>query len=105
MQSEPPLFSTLAGDPLLGELVELYVQEMPDRVAQLERLAAAQQWEELARAAHQLKGSAGGYGFGVLAGPAEQLELAVRNGADTPSILEAVAHLVQLCRRIRSTTH
>jgi HPt (histidine-containing phosphotransfer) domain-containing protein len=104
MQSEPSLFSTLSGDPHLGELVELYVQEMPERIALLERLAAAQHWEELAHAAHQLKGSAGGYGFGILAGPAERLEQAALKGADTSSILQALAHLVQLCRRIGPAT-
>ncbi len=28
-----PIFSAYGGDPVLGEMVELYVAEMPDRIA------------------------------------------------------------------------
>ena len=35
MSEITPIFSTLADDPDLSELVELYVEEMPDRVSQI----------------------------------------------------------------------
>lgn len=103
MHSESAVVSTLAGDPFLSELVELYVQEMPERIAHLEALADARQWDELARAAHQLKGSAGGYGFGTLTAPADRLEQLIRSGGPEPAILEALHALVQLCRRVRAS--
>ncbi len=101
MHGESHVVSTLAEDPLLRDLVKLYVQEMPERIARLEALAAAQDWDELARAAHQLKGSAGGYGFGILRAPADRLEQVIRSGGEQAAILQALDELVQLCRRVR----
>ena len=98
------MVSTLAGDPILGELVELYVKEMPQRVARLKSLAQARHWQELARVAHQLKGSAGGYGFGVLSDVADRLERVIRTGEAEPAIIEALGDLVDLCERTRAGT-
>lgn len=102
MHGESQVVSTLRGDPLLADLVKLYVQEMPERIARLESLAVARQWEELAQAAHQLKGSAGGYGFGMLSAPADRLERVIRSGGEEPAILQALRELVQLCRCVRA---
>ena len=51
-----PLYSTLGGDPDLGDLVTLFVEEMSDRVANILDLLNRHEWEELRRAAHQIKG-------------------------------------------------
>lgn len=102
MPGESEVVSTLAGDPLLSDLIKLYVQEMPERIARLESLAAARHWEALAQAAHQLKGSAGGYGFGMLSAPAGKLERVIRSGGDEAAILRALREVVELCRRVRA---
>ena len=61
-----PLYSQFAEDPDLAELVDVFVEEMPRRVATLlDRLEQAD-WDSLGRAAHQLKGAAGSYGFGEI---------------------------------------
>ncbi len=46
-----PLYSTLGGDPDLGDLVTLFVEEMPDRVANILDLLDRSEWEELRRGA------------------------------------------------------
>jgi HPt (histidine-containing phosphotransfer) domain-containing protein len=57
-----PLVSELASDPDFAELLAAFVSEMPKRISTLETALTASDLETLARLAHQLKGSAGGYG-------------------------------------------
>jgi HPt (histidine-containing phosphotransfer) domain-containing protein len=57
-------YSTLGTDPDLHELVEEYVNEMPDRMAALGAAFKSGDLELLRRNAHQMKGAAGSYGFG-----------------------------------------
>ena len=64
--SQGYVYSRLAGDPDLGEIVDLFVEEMPERVATLLDQLQAQDWEGLRRTAHQLKGAAGSYGFDMI---------------------------------------
>ncbi|HEV3021685.1 MAG TPA: Hpt domain-containing protein, partial [Pirellulales bacterium] len=59
----PLLRSSLADDPDLGEIVKLYVDEMPQRIEGLLARFAAADWDGLATGAHQLKGTAGSHGF------------------------------------------
>ena len=96
------VYSHLATDPNLGELVELFVQEMPDRINALETHARSHDWLQLTRTAHQLKGSAGSYGFGEITPCAARLEVAARDGGQEEEILSTLDELLHLCRRIRS---
>ena len=75
---QAPIFSTLANDRVLGELVKMYVAEMPDRMAALENAYSGGDRELLRRTAHQMKGAAGSYGFHGLTQSAAALESAVR---------------------------
>ena len=58
--------SSLAADPDLCDLVDRFIQEMPDRINALESQARSRDWQQLSRTAHQLKGAAGSYGFAAL---------------------------------------
>jgi histidine phosphotransfer protein HptB len=98
------IYSSLAADPDLRELVDTFVQEMPDRMSALQTQADTRNWEQLARTAHQLKGSAGSYGFHEITPCAARLEGAVRDGRQEGHILAAVNELLDLCRRARSGT-
>lgn len=46
------LHSSLAADPYLGELVDLFVAEMPNRINALETQAKSGAWEKVHRTAH-----------------------------------------------------
>lgn len=98
------LHSSLADDPVLSEIIEAFVHEMPTRIHALETLAHHAEWEKLARTAHQLKGAAGGYGFHALTPSAARLEQAARCGQQEEKILSALEELVNLCRRVRTGT-
>ena len=95
------VYSRLAGDPDLGEIVDLFVAEMPERVATLLDQLQAQDWESLRRTAHQLKGAAGSYGFDAISPCAGKVESAIRDGEPEQRIRTTVEELVDLCNRTR----
>ncbi|MDZ4778802.1 MAG: Hpt domain-containing protein [Planctomycetia bacterium] len=102
-QDEPPLsYSTLADDSDLAEIVEMFVHEMPDRVSNLLRRFESRDLPELERAAHQLKGAAGSYGFHQLTPAAARLEATLKQRRPEEEILAALDGLVTLCRGVRS---
>ena len=100
--AEEPIHSSLADDADLGELVELFVAEMPERLERL--LVQAQQgdWLEVARLAHQLKGAAGSYGFEPVSPAAARVEAAVMGHCPEGQIRAALDELIEMCRRMRS---
>jgi HPt (histidine-containing phosphotransfer) domain-containing protein len=96
------IYSSLASDPDFGELVEMFVDEMPDRVQALVDQAQGANWDELTRLAHQLKGSAGSYGFHEITPFARQLEAAAKERSEEAAILRSLDELVAMCRRVRA---
>jgi CheY-like chemotaxis protein/HPt (histidine-containing phosphotransfer) domain-containing protein len=98
------VYSHLAADPDLRELVDLFVREMPDRINALEAQAKNRDWNELTRTARQIKGAAGSYGFGEITPYAARLEAAAQEALPEEQILAALNELLSLCRRVRSGT-
>ena len=108
------LYSTLGSDPDLGEIVEMYVDEMyvdemyvdemPDRIAALIDSFESRDMEKLRTTAHQIKGSAGGYGFAQLTPFAAKLENSIREHKLENETREALEELTILCRRVRAGT-
>lgn len=103
--SEPdPIYSSLADDPVLAELVEMFVQEMPSRIADLETHAESGDWQQLGRAAHQLKGACGSYGFGQITPYAMELEAVVRQECSEAEVRRSLAGMIGICRRVQAKT-
>lgn len=96
---QPAIYSKLAGDPVLVELIAQFVTELPVRANRLRRQLADEDWSGLARMAHQLKGAAGSYGFDAITPVAARLELEVKNGAGSKVVAETVQELTALCQR------
>jgi HPt (histidine-containing phosphotransfer) domain-containing protein len=103
-QASGPLYSTLAEDPDLAVIVAAFVEEMPERVGNLIRLAEGGDWEPLRQAAHQLKGAAGSYGFHPITSAAAQLEDAIRGSQPEEDVRRACDDLVTLCRLAQAGT-
>jgi len=93
--------STFAGDADMRELIELFVGELPQRLADMTRSFDTGDWLELRRFAHQLKGASGSYGFGALTPAAAQLEQACKEPVSS-AIRAALDELIDLCSRIRA---
>jgi len=102
LQIADVLYSTLGKDPLLGEIVEMFVEEMPQRADKFLELLSAQDWEGLNRAAHQLKGTAGSHGFDQITPFAAELESAISDQQDLDRVPQLVKRLVDVCRRVRA---
>lgn len=97
-----PIYSSFGNDPDLGELVQMFVAEMPDRIAVFEQTSARGDREGLRRAAHQMKGAAGSYGFDQLTSLAATLESALLADEREEQVLNALRELIGLCRQVRS---
>jgi HPt (histidine-containing phosphotransfer) domain-containing protein len=94
-----PIYSSLADDPDLSEIVEMFVAELPERVATILYCLEHQQWESLRRAAHQLKGAGGSYGFAPITSSAARLEQLAASAASEEQIRRAVDELADICHR------
>ena len=95
----------VADDPEFGELITLFVGEMPDRIKVLETQAKSRDWSGLARSAHELKGAAGTYGFGAITPSAARLEAAAGEAQPEERMVSAVDEVVNLCRRIPTASN
>ena len=99
LASKSPLVSDFAGDPDMAELVEDYVMNLPQRAAAISSACASEQLDVLRTLAHQVKGSAGGYGFGPITEQAAQVEALLHQEAQLEEIRKQVDALVDQCNR------
>lgn len=102
--SGPKLTSTLADDPDMVELVDLFVRDLPERVNLIEELWSQSALSELQRVAHQLKGASGGYGFPTIGAAAGEVEAAIVEQRSSPStnvhaLQDRINELLDLCKR------
>lgn len=106
-QAAESLTSTLASDPDMLELVQMFVDEMPGRVEILQDQFNQHNFNDLRRTAHQLKGACGGYGFPSIGAVAGRLEhslnevLTRTSETDVDRLRKQVDELVDMCRRVR----
>jgi histidine phosphotransfer protein HptB len=101
-----PIRSEFAGDPDMVELVQVFVAEMPRRAEVLRSCISDGRLDDLKRAAHQLKGAGGGYGFDAVTQTAASLESgilrALESGgnADLEGLRKQVDDLIDVLRRV-----
>ena len=97
---EEPIVSELVQeDASFADIVLQFVEGLSDRISTMEDALRAADFEALRGAAHQLKGSGGGYGYPVLTQCAAELE---RN-AKSHSFEDCAQHLdglKQVCSRV-----
>lgn len=96
------VYSRLADDPDIGEIIQEFVDEMPSRIESLTEAFNLRDWTTVRKLAHQLKGAGGGYGFDELTSYAKGLENAVHNCLPEDSIAACFHALIDYCQRVRS---
>lgn len=96
------LYSSLGTDPDLCDIVDMFVDEMPDRITSVMQLLESSNFDELARIAHQLKGAAGSYGFAAITPAAGDVENAILDGQPEDIIHDATIQLCDLCSLVRA---
>ncbi|MCA9122620.1 MAG: Hpt domain-containing protein [Planctomycetaceae bacterium] len=96
------VYSTLGLDPDLGDLVEMFVEELPSRIAMIQDCWQRADMDGLGRAAHQLKGAAGSYGFEELTPSLTRLDHNVRMSRPEAEIVSSIDEVAELCQRARA---
>ncbi len=93
------LVSELIDDPDLRELVQAFLDQLPDKISAVEDAVARNDLAALAELAHQLKGTGGGYGFPAITDRARALEETARAAEDLEAVRRSARALVDLCAR------
>lgn len=86
-------------DPSFAEIVVQFVDGLNDRLDTMERAVRSSDFETLRVAAHQLKGSGGGYGYPALTDLAAELE-ALAEAQDLDECVSLLAQLKEVCSRV-----
>jgi signal transduction histidine kinase/PleD family two-component response regulator/HPt (histidine-containing phosphotransfer) domain-containing protein len=94
------LRSGLAGNEKLRGVLDRFIARLPERIDEMQRLLRESDLQNLARALHQMKGAAGGYGFPEITLAARRAEEAVKHCEDMKRIEADVDELVELIRRV-----
>lgn len=96
-----PIHSDLSSDADMLEIIQLFVDEMPERIAALEQAWHDSNAVSLARIAHQLKGASAGHGYAVVGDAAAALEYSLKSADhDLSSVQSQLEALIALCGRV-----
>jgi CheY-like chemotaxis protein len=93
-----PMVSAYADDPELADVLEAFVEGLPERMACIERALADHDVTGLVLLAHQLKGAAGSYGFPTIMEAAGQLERQGNVAQDLEALGRHVRDLAAICQ-------
>ena len=104
MTTADKIYSTLATDSDFGELVDMYVEEMPERISALQEVREAENKDEVRRLTHQIKGSAKGYGFEIISILAGEAERSVISDGLSDSTYKRLDQLVDALERVTAGT-
>lgn len=91
---------SFASDPAYQELVDLYVDALPDRAGAIANATRLEDWREVNRLSHQLKGSAGGYGFDVMSRLAAKVEYLSEDARASTALASAIENLCNECDEV-----
>jgi signal transduction histidine kinase/DNA-binding NarL/FixJ family response regulator len=90
-------------DEELQQFLPRFVSRLPQQVAELQDLLRKESIEQLGRAVHQIKGTAGMYGFGAISDVAARAEV-IAKGKEGPCDLELLTRevegMIEMIRRI-----
>ena len=99
-QQDSSITSEFADDPDMGELIELFLEELPARLKALSDAWAAGDLQTIQRITHQLRGSSAGYGFSTLGTAGGEIEDLIRGS--TPPLSSPTPALEALIRQFES---
>jgi PAS domain S-box-containing protein len=95
-----PLRSTLRESARMQSAIGLYVNDLPSAVAELLAHLEKRNAAAVRHVVHNLKGSAGGYGFPAITALAQEIEQQLSHDELLDSVVAQVQELVQLVRRV-----
>ena len=92
--------STMLDDPDMREIIEQFVESLPQQVERMMELLRAQDLIQLRRAVHQLKGAGGGYGFDQITELAAVAEKRIQSNEPLEQVGAAVQELAGTIRSV-----
>ncbi|MCZ6683154.1 MAG: response regulator [Planctomycetota bacterium] len=99
--SEGPLFSSLRNDASMKQLVNAFVSELPQMVANLEQSAANENFGTLTKLSAIIKQGGLAYGFDAISNAAIELETALIDGATIDDAERLLKALIKVCNRAK----
>lgn len=101
--NQSPIVSTLAseGDGVFSELIEEFVDTLPNTLKSLQEAYANQEWERLLDEVHTLKGTGGNFGFEQITHVCRQIEMEL-NSNDTAPVSGLLEDLDNIYSRIQT---
>ena len=97
--NEDILLSQYADRPVIVRLLGDFVGRLNGRVLEMQAAIAASQTEDLRRVAHQIKGTAGSFGYPTLSAAAKTLEDNAKLGR-LENVAKDLEHVAALCRAV-----
>lgn len=73
-----PIFSDFLDEPGMPKIINMFLDEIPKRIAALELFFKEDNKDEFCKMIHQLKGAGGGYGFPMITRMASGIEKKIR---------------------------
>lgn len=96
-----PLKSIYADDQAISEILPLFLNNVPKYIGDLQSCVASKDWIGAARVCHDLKGTAGGYGYPDIGAATQRLETELK-GAHQEELVHGYLDEVRvLCHRAR----
>jgi len=94
----PPVRSQYASDPVIADLLSIYLDELQQTTNAIMTAFAESNLFEVQRLVHQVRGSAGAYGYPDITQLAGQLDDTLRTGAELMNIEPMTNELLGWCR-------
>ncbi len=98
---DEPLLSIYANDSAVADILPLFVSNVPKYLGNLEAHIGNADWTMAARVCHDLKGTAGGYGYPDIGAVAKRLESEVKGARSLDILNGLLAEAKILCERAR----
>ena len=93
-----PLRSIYADDEVIADIIPAFVHNMPRYISDLRASVARGDWQGGARICHDLKGTAGGYGFPQIGQVAQNIEQELKGSCQLAVIEHHLADVTKLCQ-------
>ncbi len=97
------IYSSYADDPDFKELLDEFVERIPERVGSMRAMFLEQDSTGLITIVHQLRGACGSYGFHQLTQPAEELESLLQANALNDDVENRLELFLAACSRLTSS--
>ncbi len=92
--------SELSKEPMMREIVDAFIEELPRQISRMNNMIRQQDFLELKRLVHHIKGSGTGYGYPILSEVATRAEIAMAKHGNIESAIHLVESMIDTIRSV-----